>query len=118
MILLPSESQEAASLMQWAALHPICKKYLIHIPNEGLRSVVTGYRLKREGLKKGVSDYFLAYPSNDKGGLWIELKRRQKSRLTPFQSNFIIDMKDVGYGAFVAYGWEDAKNIIENYLNN
>lgn len=115
---MPTELQEQKWLIKWALHHPICKKYLIAIPNGGSRqSAREGMNLKLSGLKPGVSDLFLAYPSLKFHGLWIEMKRvKPRGKLTSEQQNWLWLMIAQGYEAKIAYGWVEAKDIIENYL--
>lgn len=114
----PRETDEQQALIKWAQYHPICSKYLIANPLGGYRLPREAARLKREGSKKGVSDLFLAYPSNGCHGLWIEMKRKGKFRITPEQSEWLELMIGVGYSARIAIGWEDAVRIIKEYLNH
>lgn len=112
------ETDEQSALIEWSKLHPICAQYLFAIPNGGYRSKETARRLKKEGVKKGVSDLFLSYPTKGKHGLYIELKRKNPtcSRITPEQQEWIVKTRMVGYVAEVCYGWEHAVNVIQNYL--
>ena len=110
------ESQIQQSIFEWAAHDPICKDYLFAIPNGGSRNVIEARNLKRQGLRKGVSDMMLAYPTKDAHGLWIELKRDRKSKLTCEQTNWLERMNGVGYLAKVAYGFDESLDIIRNYL--
>lgn len=114
----PLESSEAKSLIQWAHLTPIVRDYLIHIPNEGKRSARAGRRLNQEGLVKGVSDYFLAYPNGGYSGFWLELKRKNGTHLslTKEQYLWLYKMHVIGYKSVIAYGWEDAKDKILEYI--
>lgn len=120
--IYPTEFQEACRLMQWAELHPICKHDLIHIPNGGKRDPKEAKNLQRQGVKKGVPDYFLPYPVPSSSGLpyyglWLELKRLGHiSRPTPDQIKWISRMKKRGYSANIAYGANQAIEIIEMYL--
>jgi len=68
------EDTEAEALWQWAQTQPIPRDYLLHIPNGGKRNVREAARLKKQGVRAGVSDYLLAYPCGGYHGLWIELK--------------------------------------------
>jgi hypothetical protein len=77
----------------------------------------------RLGLRSGVSDLFVAFPTGLYSGLFLELKRNK--RYTPSemktpswiaQQIFIDDMKSVGYEAKFCYGCEDGIRIIESYL--
>lgn len=113
----PTEAAEGRALMKWASFHPVCRDYLIHIPNGGSRSSAKeGANLKAQGVKAGVSDYFLAYPCGKRHGMWIELKRCGKSNVSLAQSAWIELMKSNGYEAGVCWGWEEARVVIENYL--
>lgn len=119
--MIPTESQEAKALLEWANLQPLAggkiSDYLVHIPNEGKRTFSFATKLKREGLKSGVSDYFLAYPVPPYGGLWIELKRRSnRAKATVAQAAWLALMEQVGYAAKICYGWEQARAAIEGYL--
>ena len=113
---------------------PICRTNLIAIPNGGARDVVTGRRLKDEGVLKGVWDLFLAYPILDESefedgtpytatvsGLWIEVKRpgmqnRKRGGLTPEQEAFGREMTRQGYATAVCYTTQGILETIENYL--
>lgn len=112
----PTETQEHIALMDWVNLHPVLKRLMIHIPNEGKRSPWLGAKLKRMGLRKGVSDFFLPFPRSKYHGLWIELKRDAKSAKTPEQIEWIDYMKALDYAAHFAYGFESAQSIILDYL--
>ncbi len=77
--------------------------------------------LSKMGIKKGISDFFLAFPvQNEYGvcwyGLWIELKVG-KGKLTKEQSAFIHRKLQRGYEAVAVWGEEAAKEVILNYLN-
>lgn len=118
----PTESQEQRALIQWASYtkNPINQKYkiidhLIHIPNEGKRSLISGYNMKLMGLKSGVSDLFFAYPIHPYSGLWIELKTL-KGKVSKLQYDFLYKMKEIGFKCLICRGWGVAKDEIINYL--
>lgn len=112
----PKESHEAMALFTWAERHPRIGGLLIHIPNEGRRDPITGGRLRRMGMRSGVSDYFLPVPVRPFAGLWLELKRLKGSKTTDEQLNWLAKMREQGYATGIGYGWLDAKRIIEEYL--
>lgn len=112
------ESEIQHAIFSWARDHRICKRYLFAIPNGGSRNLVEAYHLKQQGVKKGVSDMMLAYPTKGAHGLWIELKRNRKAKLTLEQERWLEEMNKLGYVAKVAYGFDDACLIIEDYLKN
>lgn len=115
-----SESLEQQFLFRWCAFsegkYPELK-LLYHIPNEGKRSKSTGGRMKAEGLRAGVPDLCLPVARGKYHGLYIEMKREKGSKHTDIQKQWQADLCEQGYCAVVCYGWEDAKNMIEEYLN-
>ncbi len=110
------ESEHQKAIFQWAKLHPICKDYLFAIPNGGTRNIREAVNMRSQGVRKGVSDMMLAYPTPTAAGLWIELKRNRKSLVTTEQKSWLQRMKGVGYEAHLAYGYEEAIKIMEEYL--
>jgi VRR-NUC domain-containing protein len=114
----PSEGKESLALVKWAYTHPILRDILVHIPNEGKRHPNVGFNLVAKGLRAGVSDFFIPYPTKSYHGLWIELKKTKYYKIQPNQIEWIERMKSLGYAADFAYGWEDAKNKIEDYLRD
>jgi hypothetical protein len=106
-------------------IHPVLKKFFHKNDNEGKRTPMQGHRLKKLGLRAGVSDLFICYPSKSKAylGLYLEVKRNKRytksERSTSTwiaQEEFQKNVRSVGYAAYFCYGWVDGKNIIENYL--
>lgn len=113
---IPTEDQEQIALIQWANTQPSIKDLLFHSPNGGSRHKLEALKLKRMGVKAGVPDLFLPIPTSQHHGLFIELKRRRLSTLTIEQKWWLNALAERGYCAEVAYGWEEAKNIIEEYM--
>ncbi len=112
------EEIEQKALIQRCNLNPITRDYLFAIPNGGSRHLIEARNLVLQGVKKGVPDLFLAYPSEPYHGLFIELKRREKkiANITKEQKQWIARLNAVHYLAVVAYGWEEAWDVIHNYL--
>jgi hypothetical protein len=115
-----SEHAEQVAIFDWVKLnmetYPQLEN-LFAIPNGGQRSRVTGAMLKAEGVRSGVADMMLAYPSNGYHGLFIELKRRDGGNVSPQQQDWINRLNKAGYLAIVAYGAKEAVQIITDYLN-
>ena len=88
---------------------------MYHIPNEGKRSKVTGARLKAVGLKPGVPDICLPVARGGYIGLYIENKYG-KNRPTENQKEWLRALREAGHLTAVCYGWEQAKELIEQYL--
>jgi hypothetical protein len=92
-------------------------KCLWAIPNGGARHIGTALKLKAEGVTAGVSDLFLMIPANGLHGLFIEMKKLIKgAKLQQNQIEFLNLAESMGYGAEVAYGFEEAQKIIQKYL--
>lgn len=104
--------------------HRKLAKHLIHIPNEGKRSLVEGARQKKLGLKKGVSDLFYAKPhiKDIDGirhilcGLWFEIKTKT-GRVTKEQNEFIELMNASHYKAYVIRSIDEAIQKFEEYVS-
>jgi hypothetical protein len=114
---IAEEKIEQDALVEWMSYHPVIKDLFFKIHNEGKRTPRQGAKLKRQGLKAGVSDIFIPFPTKSHHGLWIELKRRKKYRCTNEQQIWIDRMNELGYFATFAFGWEHAREIIEKYLS-
>ena len=102
-------------------------KWLHSIHNQGHGDAIRGSKAKAEGVKAGVADLFLPCPvghgysdfvegSHTFCGLYIEMKRADKGKLSIEQSEFIHDMTNAGYKAVVCFGWKNARDEILKYL--
>lgn len=113
-----SEAEEQMKVIKWAESmsnkHP-CLKWLYHTPNGGSRNVAEAANLKRMGVKAGVPDLCLPYPSNGFHGLYIEMKK-DGGRLTAAQRDYLAWLNENGYRAVVCYGTEHAIKVLEYYL--
>lgn len=115
---LTTEHHEHIALIDWVNLQPSIRDIFIHIPNERRCTPREGWILKRKGVKAGVSDFLLPMPNKAEThhGLWLELKS-VKGSLTEMQYRWLILMRDQNYKAEVAHGFEEAKNIILEYIS-
>lgn len=138
----PLESVEQQHLVAWADATPLelpferlnsagdrsrCEHIgdlLFAIPNGGSRRKLTGrvsleaLRMRREGVRAGVPDLMLAIPSGSWHGLYIEMKRRERSasRVSPDQKDWLERLRRRGYRAEVCYGAKEAIALIREYL--
>ncbi|MBQ9243546.1 MAG: VRR-NUC domain-containing protein [Proteobacteria bacterium] len=114
------EHTEQVNLMQWWAL--ACHGFGLHentlfaIPNGGARNAITGMNLKREGVRAGVPDLFLAWANRQYGGLFIEMKKSKGGRVSDAQKLYLDLLAESGYKVAVCHGWLEAKASIEAYL--
>lgn len=116
--IIPTEDEEQAYIVSWAKINESRYpelKLLYHIPNEGKRSGREGARMKRLGLRRGVSDLCLPVARCGFHGLYIELKA-QDGKPTIEQNEFIKDVLGQGYYARVCFGADEAVMVIEDYL--
>lgn len=93
------EHQIQVAVFQWINLqkeiYPALKNAYA-IPNGGSRNEIEAGNLKAEGVKAGVLDVCLAYPSKDFHGLYIEHKTK-KGQLTKDKPIYIENTKIVRY---------------------
>jgi len=117
--LIPTESQEQASLFQWA--ETMLYRYpelalMYHIPNGGSRNKIEAARLKAQGVKPGVPDICLPVARKGYHGLYIELKRRGGGKVSDEQKEWIKALTEQEYTVVVCEGWDVARAAIEHYL--
>ena len=82
---IPTEHQEQVAVIDWfnsyGPTKGISPRLLIAIPNGSILAgdarmrAIQSHRLKREGMRVGMPDLFLAVPGTWYHGLFIELKR-------------------------------------------
>ena len=116
----PTEAQEQTTLFQWAAI--MAGKWpelrLCHaIPNGGSRNPIEARHLKEQGVKAGIPDIFLPCARGGFHGLYIEMKRRKGGRVSIEQKKTIIALREQGYRVEVCEGWEKAREVIKEYMD-
>lgn len=117
---IDTEAGAQEAIFSWADIHR--NKYpelrlLHHIPNGGQRNKTTAIALKRQGVKAGVPDLMLPVARCGYHGLYIELKKADKSnKPTQLQKSWLLDLIQQGYCAVVCYGYDDAVKTITDYL--
>lgn len=88
------------------------------IPNSTYtKSIQQKIKNKRSGLRPGLPDLVIAIPGT--GVIWIELKRTKLGRVSDVQQDWINALNNCpGNQAYVCKGFEAAKAIIEQYLDD
>lgn len=113
-----SEDTEQIRVMEWAA-RAECRypelKWLHHVPNGGARNSGEAVKLKRMGVKRGVSDICLPFAHGRYHGLYIEMKYG-RNVTTQEQREFLCDMKDADNCAAVCHDAQSAIDLIERYV--
>lgn len=72
-------------------------------------------KLVKEGAVKGAADLFLAVPSGDLAGLFIEMKT-ERGRQSPEQEAFEARVLKEGYGYAMPRSEEEFQRVIKLYL--
>lgn len=117
---IPTEAQEQTTLFQWVKLMEKKRPelQLLHaIPNGGSRNPIEARHLKEQGVKAGIPDLFLPCARGQYHGLYIEMKRRKGGRVSIEQKKAIIALREQGYRVEVCAGWEAARDVITEYMN-
>jgi hypothetical protein len=115
-VLKISEDQIQKTVMEWVRFQPGLGSVVFHIPNQGKRSMRYGKGLKDMGMRPGVSDLFIARPSGEYHGAWIELKS-STGRVSPEQKLFLSDMGKEGYFTAICWSIEETIDTIKRYLD-
>lgn len=123
----PTESQIQCAIVEWAnkSVSPyggMIGNRLLAIPNGGFRNKFEAKRLKKEGVKAGISDMFLAYPTimiaNNKEiyicGLWLEVKSK-KGKVSEVQNNWFMEIVN-HYSFSVVRSVDEGIQAIKDYL--
>lgn len=116
------EHDHAVALMRWWAytaetVFGVDGRLLAAIPNGGHRHIGVARKLKAEGVRAGMADYFLFVPRNGYHGLAIELKAPIKTaRVSESQRELKCLLEKQGYACRICYGWDEAREAIEGYL--
>lgn len=113
-----NEHEHQCALFDWAKLNETATPELALLyatPMGGKRPIKTAIRMKKEGAKAGIPDITLPVPVDRYHGLYIELKVG-KNKPTSAQQWWHDKLREQGYGVYVAYGWEDARDTILEYL--
>ncbi len=116
-----TEAQHQGNVIKWSQQPIIRKKYpelklLFHIPNGGRRDPIEAKHLKQQGVKRGVPDLFLPVAKGKYHGLFIEMKT-ETGRTSDYQDWWLCELKNESYYCKVCYGWKNAVELIEDYLN-
>lgn len=108
-----TEREMQFTLVDWLKINHILHS---HNPNEGKRHPITGHILNRMGMQKGFPDLFLPYARSNYHGLFIELKRDEKAKLTIHQQKWLDILNAQQYKALRCNGLDEAMNTIVEYL--
>lgn len=115
----PTEFSQQVALFAWAAenkpLFPALDMLFAIKNEEKSGSAILGARAKVSGVRAGVPDIFLACPYAHYAGLFIEMKKKGGT-VSGVQKEWHEKLRHVGYGVAVCYSWEEARDVIVDYL--
>lgn len=109
-----TEDQEQMKLVSWLKKQGI---RFYSIPNGGHRNFHEAAKFKRTGVSPGVPDICIPFASGGFHGLYVELKRVKGGKISESQLDWIKHLRENGYYADVALGFEEAKKIVVYYLS-
>lgn len=121
-----TEEAHQTALFCWASQnfdkYPVLR-WMFAIPNGGERNVIVATKLKAQGVRAGVPDICLPVPIGGWHGLYIELKRpadrvknKKRGGTSEDQDRWIMALYSFGYGCAVCIGWQEARDVIIQYL--
>lgn len=116
------ETAEQAALIDWSWLVSYQGEKLgesiTHVPNEGKRGYKAQSDFKKLGGSKGYPDLIVDIAAGGYHGLRIEMKAPKgfTSTVSKDQKEWIERLTKRGYLAVVCYGFEEAKQVIVDYL--
>jgi len=109
--LIDAEHKIQVAITQYLDLVGVC---YWAVPNGGGRSLITGKRLKAEGVKAGVPDLTIVHNGKYIG---LEVKKPKtetpKGKLSPNQKAMIETISQAGGEVHVVYGVADVEKIIK-----
>lgn len=112
-----TEEQECIALVAYLDLLQTMGKVRLytHVPSETFtRSWSQKAKNKRMGVRKGFPDYVIAGKSK---AICIEMKRTKKGVVSPEQKAWIEELNKIGLPAFICYGFDEAKEVLDRELS-
>lgn len=112
-----AEYEIQKSFFAWISRAPALNAVCFHIPNGEKRDFRTAMKLKYMGVKPGVPDVYLAIPSKNKHGLFLEFKAG-KGKVSENQAQFIENVTKLDYEVKIVYSLIDAQVAVRNYIGD
>jgi hypothetical protein len=111
---IPTEAQEQIKFVVWLkkqGFRPVASA------NGGSRNLMEAMKMKRMGVSPGFPDIEVPLPSGPYHGFYVEMKRQKGGKVSEEQREWLEYLKDKGYFAEVAYGFEQAKEMWNYYIS-
>lgn len=113
----PTEHSLQVACVNWfRGAYPEYAELLIAIPNGGKRNYGVAKKLKAEGVVAGVPDLFVAIPTGEYHGLFVEMKNGKSNNVTDNQRRVMFKLALQKYRTAVARSFEEFAKIIQEYL--
>lgn len=113
----PSEHDlQVACVKLFRLQYPQYANLLFAIPNGGQRNLLVAAKLKAEGVLSGVPDLFLAVPSGEHNGLFIEMKNGRSNSLTANQKLMFTELRNQNYRCECVHDMVEFEKTIKEYL--
>lgn len=112
-----AEHREQVALIDWCDVRGWPYSEIYAIPNGGSRHQVEAARMKAEGVRAGTPDLFLPVARGGFFGLYIEMKAPNRGRVSDAQEERIRRLRAAGYRVCVAWGWDDARELLIEYCD-
>ncbi len=112
---LPTEAQEQIKFVVWLRK----QGYRVSASaNGGSRNLFEALKFKKMGVSAGFPDIEVPLPAGPYHGFFIEMKRQKGGKVSNEQREWLSYLRDKGYYAEVAYGFEEAKVMWTDYISH
>ncbi len=81
-------------------------------------SISEAKRIKASGYKRGFPDVFIYEPRGVHHGLSIEMKKEKGGVVSKYQKQWKEDLSERGFKSTIAKGYDNAVQILEDYLKD
>lgn len=109
------EHEQQKAFITWVR-YAYPKLMLFSIPNGGKRSKAVAGKMKAEGVISGIPDILVAKQSGGYPALFIEMKSA-KGRMSENQIEVKKQLEAEGYKVEVCYSFDEARQVLGDYLN-
>lgn len=120
------EGQEQAILIRWlygeqqrGTIIGPAYDYTYAVPNGGSRHPLEAAKMKKQGVRAGVSDLVIALAHGGYHGLYLEFKATppHDAAVADSQQEWLARVEQAGYCAALARGLDEAKAVIREYMS-
>lgn len=113
--VIPTEAFEQIRFVAWLKKEGY---WVCGSANGGYRNYFEAAKFKRMGVAAGFPDIFVPLPTPSYHGFLLEMKRQKGGKLSALQVEWLQYLREKGYFAEVAYGFDEAKELFLNYVND